>query len=181
MARDPYQVLGVPRDADEAQIKDAYRTLAKRYHPDLHPDDPNAARRMNEINEAYDQIKNPQAQRDATDQTRRTQQPYGGYSYGGYGYGDPARGGSAQGDPWEEIFRNAQGQRTEGPDPWEEIFKNAQRQRTQSAGVRSRFFRIVRIALILYLLLSFGSCALSRLYYYPVYSYSMPGASTGEN
>lgn len=56
---DPYSVLGVSRDASEEEIKKAYRRLAKQYHPDLNPGNPEAARKMNEINAAYEQIKNP--------------------------------------------------------------------------------------------------------------------------
>ena len=56
MNRDPYEVLGVSRNTPPEEIKKAYRTLAKRYHPDLHPDDPYAAEKMNEINIAYDMI-----------------------------------------------------------------------------------------------------------------------------
>ena len=61
MVKDPYEVLGVSRGASEDEIKTAYRKLAKQYHPDLHPGDPVAAQKMNEINQAYEQIKNPQA------------------------------------------------------------------------------------------------------------------------
>ncbi len=79
MVNDPYSVLGVSPNASDEEVKAAYRALAKKYHPDLHPGDENAARRMNEINAAYDQIKNPQAQ----------QQPNGGdpwgWSGGSYG------------------------------------------------------------------------------------------------
>ena len=38
LTADPYAALGVRRDADERELRDAYRRLAKRYHPDLHPD-----------------------------------------------------------------------------------------------------------------------------------------------
>lgn len=62
MARDPYEVLGVPHGAGDDEVKAAYRKLAKKYHPDLNPGNEEAARRMNEINAAYDQIKNPQPQ-----------------------------------------------------------------------------------------------------------------------
>ena len=59
MVDDPYRVLGVSRDATREEIKKAYRQKAKLYHPDLHPDDPKAAEKMNEINEAYDMLNNP--------------------------------------------------------------------------------------------------------------------------
>ncbi len=55
--RDPYEVLGVPRDADEETVTAAYRALAKQYHPDLHPGDKAAAAKMREINEAYTEIR----------------------------------------------------------------------------------------------------------------------------
>lgn len=58
--KDPYTVLGVSRDATEEQIKAAYRTLARRYHPDRYANDPEGARvaeeKMKEINEAYDDL-----------------------------------------------------------------------------------------------------------------------------
>ncbi|MBE5936202.1 MAG: J domain-containing protein [Lachnospiraceae bacterium] len=60
MVNDPYSVLGVSRDASKEEIKKAYRAKAKQYHPDLHPNDPNAASKMNEINEAYDMLSNPE-------------------------------------------------------------------------------------------------------------------------
>lgn len=79
MVDNPYRVLGVSPDASDEEIKRAYRALAKKYHPDLNPGDAEAARKMQEINDAYEQIKNPEK--------FRTQQsgynPYG--SYGGYG------------------------------------------------------------------------------------------------
>ena len=61
MTGDPYEVLGVSHGASEDEIKQAYRRLAKQYHPDLHPGDAACAKKMNEINEAYDLLKNPQA------------------------------------------------------------------------------------------------------------------------
>ena len=62
---DPYTVLGVSPSATDEEIAKAYRAMARKYHPDLNPGDAEAARKMNEINAAYDQIKNPQAQQTA--------------------------------------------------------------------------------------------------------------------
>ena len=56
MGTDPYQVLGVSPNASEDEIRQAYRRLAKKYHPDLNPGDKTAAQKMNEINAAYEQI-----------------------------------------------------------------------------------------------------------------------------
>lgn len=54
---DPYAVLGVLPDCSDEEIARAYKRLAKRYHPDLHPDNASAAVRMGQINRAYDEIK----------------------------------------------------------------------------------------------------------------------------
>lgn len=71
MVQDPYSVLGVSKDATEQEIKKAYRQKAKLYHPDFHPDDPEAARKMNEVNEAYDMLTNPDKYK-----VRREQEQY---------------------------------------------------------------------------------------------------------
>jgi len=76
---DPYQILGVSRDATDEQIKQAYRRLAKKYHPDLNPGDETAAKKMQQINAAYERIKNPEKN------TSYGQSGYGGYDpFGGY-------------------------------------------------------------------------------------------------
>lgn len=55
-----YQVLGVSEDADEAQIKQAYRRKASETHPDTHPDDPDAAEKFKEVKEAYECLSDPE-------------------------------------------------------------------------------------------------------------------------
>lgn len=88
MISDPYKVLGLSPNATDEEVKAAYRKLAKKYHPDLNPGNERAAQKMNEINAAYDQIKNPQAQQ---------QDPFSGYGYG-YGYGAGAGAYQSQAD-----------------------------------------------------------------------------------
>ena len=59
MAKDPYSVLGVNRDASDADIQKAFRRLAKKSHPDLFPGDKKAEDRFKELNAANDIIGDP--------------------------------------------------------------------------------------------------------------------------
>ena len=63
-ARDPYQVLGVDRSASDAEIKRAFRRLARQHHPDRNPGDPAAEERFKSIQSAYDSIGSPQKRRE---------------------------------------------------------------------------------------------------------------------
>lgn len=99
MIDDPYKVLGLSPGVSEEEIKKAYRRKAKEYHPDLHPNDPEAVRKMNEINEAYDMLQNPEKYRVRQEQQARYRQNtysnyggQGGYYNGGdsYSYGQQA-------------------------------------------------------------------------------------------
>lgn len=76
---------------NEDEIRQAYRRLAKKYHPDLNPGDAQAAQKMNEINEAYDLLKNPQAYRQQQAQQRAQQQARQAYQNGpqNQGYYNP--------------------------------------------------------------------------------------------
>ena len=78
--RDPYQVLGVSPSATDEQIKNAYRELARKYHPDNYVNNPLAdlaQEKMKEINEAYDQIQR---------QRKQQQQSYSGQASANRGY-----------------------------------------------------------------------------------------------
>lgn len=58
--KDYYQTLGVPKTASREEIKKAFHRLARQYHPDMNPDDPNAEARFKEINEAYEVLGDPE-------------------------------------------------------------------------------------------------------------------------
>ena len=97
---DPYKILGVSPNASDEEIKRAYRRLAKKYHPDLNPGDAEAARKMQEVNDAYERIKDPQKAQPG---------PSGYGSTGSYGgYHDPFGGyrqqsyGSSTGDAYQQ-------------------------------------------------------------------------------
>ena len=85
MIEDPYKVLGLSPDASDEEIKKAYRRLAKKYHPDLNPGDAEAARKMKEVNAAYERIKNPEKYQSSQS---------GNTGYGGYNQYDPFGWGS---------------------------------------------------------------------------------------
>lgn len=81
--KDYYEVLGVEKNADEATIKKAYRSLAKKYHPDMNPGDKEAEMKFKEVNEAYDVL---------SDSDKRAK-----YDQYGHVAFDPAAGGGAGG------------------------------------------------------------------------------------
>ncbi|MFN4280705.1 DnaJ C-terminal domain-containing protein [Thermosynechococcus sp.] len=61
--KDYYQILGVSKNATEAEIRQAFRRLARKYHPDLNPGDKEAEARFKEINEAHEVLSNPEKRR----------------------------------------------------------------------------------------------------------------------
>ena len=74
----PYDVLGVSAGASDEEIARAYRRLAKRYHPDLHPGDQSAAEQMGRLNQAYDEIRAMRQQGAVPDGDGRSR---GGYDW----------------------------------------------------------------------------------------------------
>ena len=96
MALDLYQRLGVKRGASEAEIKKAYRSLAKQLHPDRNKDNPNAAKRFGEVTQAYDLLsdkdKRARYDRGEIDEDGNPKMPFGG-GFGGYSGGAGGQGG----------------------------------------------------------------------------------------
>ena len=89
--RDYYEVLGIGKNATDAEIKSAYRKLAKKYHPDLNPGDKDAEEKFKEVNEANDVLSDPNKRKRydqfgfaGVDPNYGAGQPGGGYG-GGFG------------------------------------------------------------------------------------------------
>jgi DnaJ-class molecular chaperone len=72
--KDYYAILGVAGDSSTRRIKQAYKKLARKWHPDIHPEDPSCRTRMREINEAYEVLGNP-AKRKAYDRRSQALRP----------------------------------------------------------------------------------------------------------
>ncbi len=84
--KDPYSLLGVGRDAGDAEIKRAFRKKARQYHPDRNPDDATAEAKFKEIQEAYDTIGTAK-DRNEYEQQQRMSNMFGGGGMGGRGAG----------------------------------------------------------------------------------------------
>ncbi|MEP9385108.1 molecular chaperone DnaJ [Nocardioides sp. KR10-350] len=102
---DPYELLGVDRDADDAAIKKAYRKLARQYHPDVNPD-PVSQERFKEISHAYEILSDPQ---------KRAAYDRGGDPFGG-GFGAQGAGFSFT-DIMDAFFGGAAGGAASGRGP----------------------------------------------------------------
>ena len=89
--RDPYQVLGVAKSASEAEIKKAFRNLAKKHHPDTHAGDETAKKRFQEISAAYDIV---------GDKDKRAKFDAGEIDAGGNPRGFDPRAGGFRGNPF---------------------------------------------------------------------------------
>ena len=89
----PYTLLGVSKTASQDEIKQAYRKLARKMHPDLNPDDPKAEDKFKEISSAYDILSDPEKRKrfDAGELDENGKERPG-YGYGAYGGGNPFGG-----------------------------------------------------------------------------------------
>lgn len=169
MAKNPYVVLGVSENATDEEIRAAYRRLAKQYHPDLNPNDPHAAAKMNDVNVAYDQIKTADKRAAYRDESRKQSYQQSAYTA----------------DPWQTYYRTGHGyyggsytggQRTDGNEPpfgWDSIFEETKRRNANTYRLRS--LRIMMLVLTFLVMLTFGQCVLGSclsVCYYPIFGSS---------
>ena len=106
--RDYYEVLGVDKTADEATLKKAYRTLAKKYHPDMNPGDKEAEQKFKEINEAYGVLSDPEKRQKYDQFGHAAFDPSMGAGAGGAGF-DGGFGGFDFGDIFSSFFGGGSG------------------------------------------------------------------------
>jgi len=132
--KDYYDTLGVKKDASDADIKKAFRKLARKYHPDVNPGDKTAEHKFKEMNEAYEVLSDPKK--------RQQYDQFGHAAFGGGGYGPGqgqgpggfsgfegfSRGGeggtyyqSGNFEGYEDIFGSLFGQRQRGPLKGEDV------------------------------------------------------------
>jgi DnaJ-class molecular chaperone len=141
--RNPYDVLGVSRSAGEADIKKAYRKLAKAYHPDRNADDPKAKEKFAEANAAYEVLGDPEkrAQFDRGEIDAEGKPRFQGFGFGSGAGG--ARSGDFEGFPFgfgsSGSFSGRRGSRSSAGDDdiFSQIFGEAFRAGTAGARRRS--------------------------------------------
>lgn len=140
--RDPYSTLGIPRTASEADIKSAYRKLAKELHPDRNTANPKAAEKFSEVTRAYDLLsdKNKRAQYDRgeIDAEGNPANPFAGMGARG-GYGRGAYGGGQRGPAGPGDFGGFGGEDVDLSDLFEGLFGGRKSQ--QQGGARRGFGR----------------------------------------
>ena len=200
---DPYRVLGLTPGASKDEVTKAYRKLAKKYHPDLNPGDEQAAKKMAEVNAAYDAIingtpygprarQNPYAQNTTTSSYGGGQQggqyygPFGGYTYTGGQTTGNAGGQGQYYDPFAEMFnqwaQQAQQQQRQYEQQYQhqqaeqQAYREAQRkaQRQQAGGCLK--WAVIIIALNLFINLLFGGGSALR---YGVLSSTLGSSGSG--
>jgi len=134
MALDLYQRLGLKRGASEAEIKKAYRSLAKQLHPDRNKDNPDAAKRFGEVTAAYDLLsdkdKRAKYDRGEIDEEGNPKMPFGA-GFGGYSAG---AGGPQPGAAGFENFNFGGAEAGDLSDLFEGLFGAATAGRQRSGG-----------------------------------------------
>jgi molecular chaperone DnaJ len=129
--QDFYKTLGISRDAQEAEIKRAYRRLARKYHPDVNPGDKTSEERFKKVQEAYEVLSDPKKRsmydqygfysENLREQTAgdAARGPGGGFDFSGFDFG--GSGNSSFRDIFSEFFGGAGKARESGPEKGQDI------------------------------------------------------------
>lgn len=142
--RDYYEILGIEKGAGEDQIKKAYRKMAKKYHPDVNKDNPEAEEKFKEVNEAYEVLSDPQ-KKQAYDQFGHAGvDPNAGF---GGGAGTGGFGGFDMGDIFESFFGGGfgGGSRRNGPRKGGDIHQSVELNFTEAAFGTTKEIVILRV------------------------------------
>ena len=121
---DYYKILGIERSATQDDVKKAYKKLARKYHPDLNPNDPDAHRKFQEINEAHEVLGDPEKRKKYdqygenwkhADEFESQRQQYRSYQDGqeGYTYWTESSDGSGFSDFFEQLFGGMGGKKSQ--------------------------------------------------------------------
>jgi DnaJ-class molecular chaperone len=132
MAKNPYEILGVERNASEDDIQKAYRKLARKYHPDMNPDDASAKSKFQEVQSAFEVLSDAE-KRKRYDQFGTTDPHFGAGGPGGHGGpGGPKwtyQTGPQGGYPFDlnDLFGGGGGGEEEGAGGFADLFKQFRR------------------------------------------------------
>ncbi|MCS7239230.1 MAG: J domain-containing protein [Thermoguttaceae bacterium] len=142
MAEDYYKILGVPRNATQAEIQKAFRELARKYHPDLHPDDPDAKKKFQQIQRAFEVLNDPE-KREMYDRYGASFEtagagtgPYTQTFYWSSGPDTDFRTRGFEGFDFAEIFRDRFGPGADFAFGFDELFE-----KLRAAGARTGTYR----------------------------------------
>ena len=122
--RDYYEVLGVNKTATADELKKAYRTLAKKYHPDMNPDNPEAEQKFKEVNEAYAVLYDPDKRSKYDQYGHAAFDPSSGFG-GAQGFDASGFGGFDFGDIFSSFFggsSSSSGSRRNGPIDGDDVY-----------------------------------------------------------